>query len=112
MAQFFSTSQRVKIGPVTGRDHLGAVAPVENVVAVSLDENILKIVDDETNDDPTVVFVESAGAIGAASVRITADALIGDGTVAISADLDFIVTSPLAEKLDIPVSDPEELPLP
>lgn len=107
-----STTQRVKVGPITATTNLGTPAPVENIVITSTDETIIKIVDVPDNDDPTVIYAQAGGAPGDASLHISADAMIGDGEVPIVLDLDFHVTSALAGKLIAPVGDPEEIPAP
>lgn len=104
-----STTQQVKIGPISATDRRGNVAPVENITATSLDEGIVVIVDDPDSDDNSVL-VRAVGNPGTATVQIFGDALIGDGEVPIVTNLEFVVTGALAGKLVAPIGEPTEQP--
>lgn len=104
-----TTTQQVKVGPITATDRRGNPAPVENITATSLDEGVVVVVDDPDSEDNSIL-VKATGNPGTAKVQIVGDALIGDGEVPILIEIEFVVTGALAGKLIAPVGDPTEQP--
>jgi len=103
-----STTQQVKIGPITATDCRENVVAVTNLSVTSLDEGVAIVVDDPDSEDNSV-FVRAAGVPGTVIVRFIGDALIGDGEVPVVKDIEFRVTDALAGKLLADIGDPAEI---
>lgn len=89
---------------VVFKDSQGNVAPVENIVWSSSDENIITVTADAS--DPTKAVVSSTGTTGTGQVNVQADARVGSGTNEITGLLDVEILAAEATVVEISAGTP------